>query len=147
MVRAGTYQAAALRRSVDPDGVAAMYFWRYESACRCIVQHTLMARSTTILMPAAQRHLSRLGQNIRLARLRRGFSMKLTAERAGMTRATLYAIERGKPTVSIGAYVNALHVLGLSADLAAVAEDDELGRKLQDARLETSRRSPPKRTG
>lgn len=95
-------------------------------------------------MPSAQRHLDTLGENIRLARLRRGFSMQLVADRAGMTRATLYAIEKGKPTVSMGAYANALHVLGLSADLASVAEDDELGRKLQDARLETPKRSRPK---
>ena len=61
-----------------------------------------------------------------------------------MTRATLYAIEKGRPTVSMGAYANVLHVLGLSQDLAKVAEDDELGRKLQDAGLETPRRSRPK---
>ena len=103
-----------------------------------------MARPSTILMPSTQRTLDELGANIRLARLRRNFSMQLVADRAGMTRATLYAIERGQPTVSMGAYANALHVLGLSQDLAAVAKDDELGRKLQDARLETPSRSRPK---
>ena len=34
-------------------------------------------------MPAVGRLLEELGENIRLARLRRGFSMELVAERAG----------------------------------------------------------------
>jgi transcriptional regulator with XRE-family HTH domain len=59
----------------------------------------------------------------------------MLAERAGMTRTTLYAIERGEPTVSIGAYANVLFSLGLEEDLIQVALDDEFGRKLQDAGL------------
>lgn len=52
-----------------------------------------------------------------------------------MTRTTLYAIERGEPTVSIGAYANVLFSLGLEKDLGRIASDDEFGRKLQDAGL------------
>lgn len=101
-----------------------------------------MARKTTIQLPSVSRLLGELGQNIRLARLRRGFSMQLVAERAGMSRTTLRSIERGEAGVTLGAYANVLHCLGLHEDLALVARDDELGRKLQDAGLPTRRRAP-----
>lgn len=101
-----------------------------------------MPRSTTAPHPVIRRLLRELGANIRVARLRRGFSMGLIAERAGMSRTTLRAVERGEPAVTIGAYANVLHSLGLHSDLALVARDDELGRKLQDAALPTRRRAP-----
>lgn len=87
------------------------------------------------------RLMRELGENIRLARLRRGFSMALVAERAGMSRPTLRAVENGEPGVSLGSYANVLHSLGLHEDLALIARDDELGRKLQDAGLPTRRRA------
>ncbi|MCB9653523.1 MAG: helix-turn-helix domain-containing protein [Deltaproteobacteria bacterium] len=95
--------------------------------------------------PAVRRLLGELGENLRLARLRRGFSMALVAERAGMSLPTLRAIEHGEPGVTLGSYANVLHSLGLHEDLALIARDDELGRKLQDAELPTRRRAP-KRT-
>ncbi len=102
----------------------------------------IMARKSTIQHPAVQRLLEQLGENIRVARLRRGFSMQLVAERAGMSRTTLRSIERGEAGVTLGAYANVLHSLGLHADLGLVARDDELGRKLQDAELPTRIRAP-----
>ena len=104
-----------------------------------------MPKQTTSPHPAVRRLLRELGENIRLARLRRGFSMALVAERAGMSRTTLGAVESGEPGVTLGSYANVLHSLGLHEDLALVARDDELGRKLQDAKLPTRRRAP-KRT-
>lgn len=104
----------------------------------------IMARKTTIQLPSVQRLLQKLGENIRLARLRRGFSMQLVAERAGMSRTTLRAIERGEAGVTLGAYVNVLHCLGLHEDLGLIACDDELGRKLQDAKLPIRKRAPRK---
>jgi len=92
--------------------------------------------------PAIQRLLRELGENLRLARLRRGFSMELVAERAGMSRPTLRAVEKGESGVTLGSYANVLHSLGLHEDLALIARDDELGRKLQDAKLPTRARSP-----
>ncbi|MBW2465190.1 MAG: helix-turn-helix domain-containing protein [Deltaproteobacteria bacterium] len=107
-----------------------------------------MPRVTTAPHPSVERLLQELGENIRLARLRRGFSMQLVAQRAGMSRTTLRAVENGEPGVTLGSYANVLHSLGLHGDLTLVARDDELGRKLQDAKLPTRRRAPkaPKTT-
>jgi transcriptional regulator with XRE-family HTH domain len=109
---------------------------------RCTESLLIMPRTTVAPHPFVTRVLSELGENIRLARLRRGFSMELVAARAGMSRATLSAVERGEPGVTLGSYANVLHSLGLHEDLALVARDDELGRKLQDAELPMRRRAP-----
>ena len=101
-----------------------------------------MPRKPTSPHPAVQRLLRELGENMRLARLRRGFSMELVAQRAGMSRTTLRAVESGEPAVTLGSYANVLHSLGLHVDLAMIARDDALGRKLQDAKLPTRRRAP-----
>ena len=101
-----------------------------------------MGRTTTLPLPSVARALAALGENVRLARLRRQLSAELVAERAGMSRATLRAIERGDPGVSIGAYANALHTLGLEADLQEVGRADVLGRRLQDAGLPMGKRAP-----
>lgn len=83
-----------------------------------------------------------LGRNIRLARLRRKLSSEQVAERAGISRKTLYEIERGHPNVSLGNYAQVLSVLGLVDELLNVAKDDTLGRKLQDADLVVKERAP-----
>jgi len=90
--------------------------------------------------------LTELGENIKLARLRRKLSTKQISERAGIGRTTLYEIERGKPGVSLGNYAQVLSVLGLAEDLLNVARDDELGRKLQDAKLIVKERAPKRKS-
>ncbi len=52
-----------------------------------------------------------------------------------MSVVTLRGIEQGRPGATIGAYTSVLHVLGLDADLDAVAATDPIGRYLQDASL------------
>ncbi len=59
-----------------------------------------------------------------------------------MSRTTLRGVERGDAGVTLGAYANVLHALGLHRDLALVAGDDELGRKLQDAAMPARVRTP-----
>jgi len=104
-----------------------------------------MGQKTTAQLPAVERLLKGLGENIRLARLRRKLSAQLVAERAGMSRTTLRAVENGAAGVTLGAYANVLHCLGLDEDLALIARDDVLGRKLQDAQLPTKARAPKRR--
>jgi len=103
-----------------------------------------MAKTTLAPLPLLSRALTELGENIRLARLRRKLPAALVAERAGITRVTLKKVEGGDPTTSLGAYANVLQALGLAQDLSQIARDDELGRKLQDAGLKAPRRAPPR---
>jgi transcriptional regulator with XRE-family HTH domain len=101
-----------------------------------------MKTRNTILLPRAQKTLSVLGENIKLARLRRKFSSEQVSERANISRPTLVSIEKGSPNVTIGAYVKVLSVLGLENDIMEVAKDDNLGRRLQDAKLTVKVRAP-----
>lgn len=52
-----------------------------------------------------------MGLQIKYARLRRKLSAELVAKRAGISRATLCAIEKGAPSVAIGCYAAILHAL------------------------------------
>ena len=95
-----------------------------------------MNKRSIVVMPSTLNILQQMGEQIKLARLRRQLSAELIAERAGISRATLWSIEKGSPSVSMGAYAAALHALGgMDRDLLMVAKDDELGRKLQDLEL------------
>lgn len=95
-----------------------------------------MPRKAPQLLPRVKRLLTGIGENIRAARLRRRYSAALVAERAGITRHTLLKVEKGDPAVALGIYARVLQALRLEDDLAVIARDDELGRKLQDAELE-----------
>ena len=104
-----------------------------------------MSKKSTVILPQTQEILTQMGEQIRLARLRRHLSAELVAERAGISRMTLSNIEKGSPSVAIGSYAVVLHALsGMDKDLLLVAKDDELGRKLQDLELPTRRRAPKK---
>ena len=104
-----------------------------------------MGRDKVLLLPPNQRILKKLGENIKLARLRRKLSSAMVAQRANISRPTVVAIETGSTGVSIGTVVQVLFVLGLEKDLLKVASDDELGRKLQDANLEVKERAPKRK--
>jgi transcriptional regulator with XRE-family HTH domain len=107
-----------------------------------------MGREASILLPKHERLLADLGENLRLARLRRRLSAEQVAERAGLSRSTLHLMENGSAGTSLGKLVQVLGVLGLDEDLSELAADDILGRKLEDARLtETRRRAPKKKKG
>ena len=87
-----------------------------------------------------------LGENLKLARLRRKLSAQQVAERAGIGRSTLHLMENGSPGTSLSRLVSVLSVLGLEGDRATVGRDDTLGRKLEDARLSETRKRAPKKS-
>jgi len=103
-----------------------------------------MKRSKYLLLPQLTKILEGLGADIKLARLRRKLSVEQIAERAGISRSTLWHIEKGLPNVSMGYYAQVLFVLGLEKNLSAMVADDTLGRKLQDAEILVKRRAPKK---
>ena len=105
----------------------------------------VMNSNTIVLLPKLKRSLETLGENIKLARLRRKYSAEQVAERANIGRKTVWLIEKGMPTVSMGAYLQVLFVLGLDEDITEVASQDPLGRKLQDANLSVSARAPKRK--
>jgi len=99
-----------------------------------------MTRASPSLLPRVSRLLEGLGNNLKLARLRRKYSAETVAQRAGISRKTLYRVELGDPAVALGIYARVMQALGLEQDLALLAVDDVLGRKLQDAALPNARR-------
>lgn len=104
-----------------------------------------MGKSIPTILPRMARLLQGFGANLKLARLRRKYSAETVAQRAGITRRTLSKAEQGDPGVALGVYARVMQVLRLESDLAQLAVDDVLGRKLQDAGLAPKRRAP-KRT-
>lgn len=101
--------------------------------------HTLRSKKN-ILLPTGDKVLHSLGENIKLARKRRGLTMEQVAERANISRSTLGLIEKGSTGVAMSAYLQVLFVFGLEKDILQIASDDQLGRKLQDAGLLSSGR-------
>jgi transcriptional regulator with XRE-family HTH domain len=95
----------------------------------------MIKQSLKKLPPTTQRMLETLGENVRMARLRRALTTARVAERAGISRKTLYQIERGSAAVALGHYAAVLFVLELDAELGGVGAADPLGRTLQDGRM------------
>ena len=99
----------------------------------------LMAQPSPIVQqpPAAvEQALTRLGRDIRTARLRRNWRLEDLAARLGVSRFTVADVERGKPGTSAAAYLGALWALGLLEQLTPVADPDHdsVGKTLEAAR-------------
>ncbi|MCY4206001.1 MAG: helix-turn-helix domain-containing protein [Bacteroidetes bacterium] len=93
--------------------------------------------STSTLPVSARKSLTKLGADITIARKKRRITAASMAERAFLSRSTFTRIEKGDPTVSMGAYLSVLAVLGLSKNLGQIAdrENDTLGLDLDEDRL------------
>jgi transcriptional regulator with XRE-family HTH domain len=87
------------------------------------------------LTPNKKKIVIELGENLRLARLRRKLSAELVAERANVSRTTLWNLEKGEANVSLETLLQVLSVYGLQEDLLFLGKDDAFGRKLQDIAL------------
>ncbi|WP_010103880.1 helix-turn-helix domain-containing protein [Verminephrobacter aporrectodeae] len=96
------------------------------------------------MFPAEKKLLADFGERLRLARLRRGYTAELVAERVGISRMTLGRAEQGSPAVSLGVYLRILVVLNLEGDMDALAADDRLGRRLQDLGVPARKRAKGK---
>ena len=101
-----------------------------------------MSARKSKLKKKKKRVLENLGENIKLARLRRKLTTEQVANRANISRKTLWHIEKGSDHISIGQILQVLSVLGFRNELANIAKDDLLGRKLQDLDLITKQRGP-----
>lgn len=97
-------------------------------------------KKKVIIYPKMAKTLAMMGEQIRLARLRRKISVDTVTNRAGVSRSTVWKIEKGDPSVSIGAYTRVLNAIGMMDDLLLIARDDEYGRLLQDAELDKRKR-------
>ena len=85
-----------------------------------------------------------VGEQIRLARLRRDLSIAQVAERATCSPVTISRVEKGAPTVAIGIYLRVLYALQLDDDILLLARKDEIGRGFQDLRLKQRERASKK---
>ena len=85
-----------------------------------------------------------VGEQIRLARLRRDLSIAQVAERATCSPVTISRVEKGAPTVAIGIYLRVLYALQLDDDILLLAQKDGIGRGLQDLRLKQRERASKK---
>lgn len=93
-----------------------------------------MTKATrSVLLPRRiSAKLRTVGEQIRMARLRRNLPLALVAERAQCSRVTAAKVEKGDPTVSMGAYLRVLYALQLADDIELLAKNDPIGRDLQD---------------
>lgn len=93
--------------------------------------------ATNALPRTARQALDKLGEDIAVARKKRRISTVSMAERAFISRGTLYKVERGDPSVSMGIYATVLAILGLVDRLGDVADRraDTLGLDIDEDRL------------
>ena len=105
-----------------------------------------MSKSTmgTKLPRKLEQKMQLVGEQIKLARLRRNLSVAQVAERATCSPLTISRIEKGVPTVAIGIYLRVLYALQLDDDILSLAKDDELGRALQDMNMIPRKRASKK---
>jgi DNA-binding XRE family transcriptional regulator len=105
-------------------------------------------RSTVVdtLPPKVKRALSKLGADIALARKKRSLTTFMMAERLGVAKSTYFKIEKGDPTVAMGAYAMAFFVLGFDDALGQIVDPrhDDQGLLLDAERL--PKRVRPRKT-
>ncbi len=85
-----------------------------------------------------------VGEQLKLARLRRNLSIAQIAERATCSSLTVSRVEKGVPTVAIGIYLRVLYALQLDEDILYLAKQDTLGHNLQDLAIKPRERASKK---
>ena len=113
----------------------------------CLLYDRLIDFSNTMgtkLPRKLEQKMQIVGEQIKLARLRRNLSIAQVAERATCSPLTVSRIEKGTPTVAIGIYLRVLYALQLEEDILWLAKEDKLGKTLQDLSLKTRERASKK---
>ncbi|MCL1966475.1 MAG: helix-turn-helix domain-containing protein [Fibromonadales bacterium] len=100
--------------------------------------------SKIVLLPKQERFLRTLGEQIKLARLRRNLPVEQLAQRAGIARTTLIRLEHGDGGAAISTLAKTLFALGLEQDILLIAKDDLMGYRMQDAGLLVKKRARSK---
>lgn len=110
------------------------------------INHYFMAKFTKAnwMTRKLQDKLTIVGEQFRLARLRRNLTMELVAQRAQCSRQTLERLEKGSPQVSLGVVLRVLNALQLDDDILSLAKDDILGHIVQDMELKNKKRASKK---
>lgn len=80
------------------------------------------SNATAILSTQAKSAIWKLGGDLRIARERRGESLRSWAPRMGVSVPTLQRMEKGDPSVSMAVYVTALWLSGMLPNLADAAD-------------------------
>jgi transcriptional regulator with XRE-family HTH domain len=92
--------------------------------------------------------VAELGQRIRVARIRRGWSVVDLASKVGVNRNTLTALELGRPGTAISVCYTALWALGLEKSLDTVADPEtDVHGKALEASLRPTRAGRPRNGG
>ena len=91
-----------------------------------------------------EQKLQIVGEQIRLARLRRNLSVAQIGGRATCSPLTVSRIEKGAPTVAIGIYLRVLYALQLDDDILLLAKEDAMGKAMQDLNLKKRERASKK---
>ena len=105
-----------------------------------------MAKNTmgTKLPRKLEQKMEIVGEQIKLARLRRNLCVAQVAERATCSPLTIKNKEKGMSTVAIGIYLRVLYALQLDEDILLLAKEDKLGKSLQDLTLKNRERASKK---
>lgn len=87
-----------------------------------------------VLPSPVRRGLAKFGRDLALARRKRRLTVQMMTERIGISKATYLRVERGDPSVAMGAYAMTMFVLGFGDVLGEVVDRklDELGLQLDE---------------
>lgn len=110
-----------------------------------MIVYTMGKATTSTMLPRkVAKNLKIVGEQIRLARLRRDLSIETISKRAGCSELTVIRVEKGTPTVAMGTYLRVLYAMGLDEDILFLAQKDEIGRNLQDLQMKHRKRASKK---
>jgi transcriptional regulator with XRE-family HTH domain len=102
-----------------------------------------------VLPTHVRRSLTKFGGDLSVARRKRRLTVAMMCERLGVSKSTWQRMEKGDPTVAMGAYAQALFALGLGTPFGDLVDqrNDEQGLLLDVERLPKRVRPPRRPTG